>query len=707
MNEKIKEMIEDGFAIKRIAVLLQLPEKDVREVVKNNKWQLIKEDFNEDKIDRICYLYEQGLSAKSLGIKFSIDKRRIQKWVEERGLLRDKLEALRFTRFNEHIFDVIDTKEKAYWLGFFYADAYNSDKINTFSLSLKDEDYNHLVKLCNFIDLPTSKIIRYLSNINDKTYPSCSVKMYSKHVCQKMIEHGCPRAKSFIIQYPAWLNTNLDQHFIRGMFDGDGSLSYRENSKEWKWSLVSTNECCGAIQKIILSNLGFIVNFHSISKTNNNTYELEQSGNEKILKIMDWLYLNSNEDIRLTRKYEKYLELVNHQNSRTFIRKEYKVSETEKNSIINEISIGNTIKQISDNHNIHPRTVTKIKHFYLKHCYQYLYDKIVEVNGQLITAQYVKTLNRNERENLIEPIFEHFRRQGWLYPDNFDKVNKSWEKLCNTVPDLSSNELFNNGSLATDVCKYFCHKFYDATEKDCPTMIEIFNDDFKLKRLIRNRLGLDWYGTENKETFNISFRMLIQGMRSSRLVPSISIFKPYIAKYLCMKYSEVGDTIYDYSAGWGGRMLGAASCNRKYIGVDPLTTDELQVMSDTLGLKNIQLIKSGSENVRLNENTVDFSFSSPPYFNQEYYSSDLTQAYNNGQDYFYNVYWENTLNNIKYMLKPNKLFGLNVKNYHKMLQMAIDKFGEPIDLVSLRTIRSHLNKSAGIDKNEYIYIFKK
>ena len=59
---------------------------------------------------------------------------------------------------------------------------------------------------------------------------------------------------------------------------------------------------------------------HGISKTGNNTYELEKSGNEQVLIISDYLYSNSIENIRLDRKYEKYVELTNQQDNRTFKR---------------------------------------------------------------------------------------------------------------------------------------------------------------------------------------------------------------------------------------------------------------------------------------------------------------------------------------------------------------------------------------------------
>lgn len=694
MNLKIKEMIELGFARKRIANKLEITIQEINKV----SAQIKKENFDESKIDYICSLYEQGISAKSLGYKYSIDKRRIQNWAFERGFLRDKNQSNRFTNFNQTIFDKINSEEKAYWLGFFYADAYNCNKTSTVSLSLQISDLNHLNKLAKFMDLPESKI-KYTKT--KKNYEYYTLQMYSKYLCSSLNEKGCPQCKSFIITYPSFLEKKYTISFIRGLFDGDGCLCKRNNN-EWKWSLATTKECGESIQKIILDELGLIVNLSYISKTNNNTYELESNGNEKVLKLADWLYKNSPKHIRLDRKYDKYLELIEQQDNRTFTKGSSKVSNEDKSLIIKEINEGKDIMDIAKDNKLHQRTVTKILSD------NTFFDKVVIINGNPITAKYVKTLDYDERMALVDPLFEHFRKQGWLYPDNPSKLKKNYKTLCEFKPDLTVDELFNNSSMATDICKYFCHKFYDATEFNKPIMKEIFEDDEKLKYLIKNRLGFDWWDKEdNDETFNISFRMLVQGLRSSRLVPSISIFKPNIAKYLYMKYSQENDVVFDYSAGWGGRLLGAAACNRKYIGVDPWTTDELENMINYLELKNISLIKNGSENVKLEENSIDFSFSSPPYLSQEVYCKDITQAYNQGDDYFYNVYWKNTLSNIKYMLKPGKWFGLNILDkYDRMIDMAKEEFGDVIEIVKLRTIRSHLTKNKGVEKYEPVFMFK-
>lgn len=352
--------------------------------------------------------------------------------------------------------------------------------------------------------------------------------------------------------------------------------------------------------------------------------------------------------------------------------------------------------------------------------YPFKFAETIKINGQEMTSKYIETLSKEQRIELIEPIFNVMRQTEFIYPDNEDKIKNSWKKLLEFKPDLSAADLFNNSSLATDICQYFCRDFYRATEKDSPTMIDVFNDDKKLKRIIENRLGLDWLdadvnkdGTINpgvNEAFNLSFKMIaFQGARSMRMVNATSMFKPNIAKYMAYKYSEPGDLVGDYSCGFGGRMLGAVSAGRKYIGTDPLTTPDLGRMASYFKLKDYRLINSGSENYIGEKDSVDLYWSSPPYGTDTeiYDQNDETQAYFYGEEHFYNVYWKNTLENVRFMLKPGKWFGLNVKNAPKMLEMAEELFGPVAEQVSLRTIRSHLTKAKlEAEKMEYIYMFK-
>ena len=354
------------------------------------------------------------------------------------------------------------------------------------------------------------------------------------------------------------------------------------------------------------------------------------------------------------------------------------------------------------------------------------FDEIIKVGTQEISKKYIESLSYEQREDLIIPIFNEFRKVEFMFPDNEKEINSDWNKLLKYNPDISVDSIYGNTSMATSICKYFCHEYYNTTDGKGKAIPELFNDDLILKRIIKNRLGMDWLkDSVNKkgilvpgvnEAFNLSFKMLIQGMRSMRLVSQVSMFKPEIAKLITMKYSKSGDTIFDPSCGFGARLLGALSSNRKYIGTDPLTTESLETMANYFKFdkSNYRLIKSGSEDYCGEENSIDFSYSSPPYYSQEVYSNDLTQAYNKGEDYFYNVYWENTVKNIKFMLKPEKLFGVNITDkYPKIVEIAKKHFGEPIDVFKLRLVRSHLTKKKlheiegkEAEKYEPIYIFK-
>jgi hypothetical protein len=381
MFNKIKQLTEDGMSQAKIADLFKIEKNEVKELIKANEWILLKEDFSLDKIDHICELYKSGISAKALGNKYSIDKRRVQKWVKENGDLRSRDESHRITYFNEHLMDNINTPAKAYWLGFFYADAYNCDITNTFNLALKGSDEDHLYKLVDLFELDRSKVYR---EINDSGYDVVNIKFYSKHLCTKLTELGCPRAKSFIIKYPEWLDKTLDVHFIRGIFDGDGCLTYREKQKEWKWSITSTQELCQSIANILKEKLEIHTSFSCISKTCNNTYNIDVAGNEQIKRLLDWLYKDSTKDIRLDRKFERYQKLCEQQMNRAHWRNPDRIIELDISTVVNtkrgnvftdrytaKCLLGSMSKDIENHNGILRWRVNKTNHFVLVNDYSF------------------------------------------------------------------------------------------------------------------------------------------------------------------------------------------------------------------------------------------------------------------------------------------------------------------------------------------------
>jgi hypothetical protein len=145
-------------------------------------------------------------------------------------------------------------------------------------------------------------------------------------------------------------------------------------------------------------------------------------------------------------------------------------------------------------------------------------------------------------------------------------------------------------------------------------------------------------------------------------------FPPLTAKFLYQKFTQhIKEqdviNIYDPSAGWGGRILGAMSVddrNIHYIGNDPNTENFIPEIGKTRyeylaeffnnkvpGASNLfwghrnsyELFTTGSEIIGEEERfqkykgKLDFVFTSPPYFDRERYSDDDSQSFKKFNNY--------------------------------------------------------------------------
>lgn len=216
---------------------------------------------------------------------------------------------------NEKFFEIIDTEEKAYVLGFLYADGNNYVKGThsyEVSINLQEGDKIILEKMRDLLS-PNSPV-KYLVASNPNWKNQYSLKINSKIMTQQLTALGCVPAKSLILQFPNWLtDLKLQQHFIRGYFDGDGSVYSKKPSEtghiDWGWQITSTNQFCWAVKNLLEDRL----NIHFSSKldhdeTNDITSTISVGGNLQVRKVLDWLYQDAT--IYLPRKYEKYQEFL-------------------------------------------------------------------------------------------------------------------------------------------------------------------------------------------------------------------------------------------------------------------------------------------------------------------------------------------------------------------------------------------------------------
>jgi hypothetical protein len=118
-------------------------------------------------------------------------------------------------------FKTIDTIEKAYWLGFLYADGYITKDNNGLQIALAIKDEEHLDKFIKIIG--ANKDCKRYYGPYKTAGKSVQIKITDKAFCSYLINHGCVNKKSLIIRLPKLGGEELYKAFLSGYYDGDGT----------------------------------------------------------------------------------------------------------------------------------------------------------------------------------------------------------------------------------------------------------------------------------------------------------------------------------------------------------------------------------------------------------------------------------------------------------------------------------------------------
>jgi SAM-dependent methyltransferase len=205
----------------------------------------------------------------------------------------------------------------------------------------------------------------------------------------------------------------------------------------------------------------------------------------------------------------------------------------------------------------------------------------------------------------------------------------------------------------------------------------------------------------------------------------VSNFRPTVARALLDRYSGPGDAALDFSAGYGGRLLGALTLERAYTGVDPSSAQIYGLKSMTATFLshsrgNASIIQGCAEEVlpTLGEGRFSVALSSPPYFNCERYSEEATQSYlryplyQDWKERFLNV----VLGESHRVLAKGGYLLLNVANSGRV-SVASDAeeicrryFGRPRRILQMLIASGPKDRSrvpASVYRSEPIFVFKK
>jgi hypothetical protein len=262
-------------------------------------------------IEDIILMYNQGLSCSKIATTFNCSESFINKKIAEQNITKRPGGSYRRS-YNQNFFNSIDTEGKAYWLGFLYADVCVQEKLTgqkVISLAVKDKEV---------ID----KFIKSLDgDFITKTYNEVHViHLTSKTMFNDLVHHGCIPRKSLVLKFPN-LPHNLVNHFMRGYFDGDGSVFILHPKNYNKTNTIYKNigiGICGT--KEFLSEYNKYLDCSKVKKDKRkegNVWYLSISGTNKVKAFYEFIYKDAT--LYLTRKKDKFENYFKERGSTTII----------------------------------------------------------------------------------------------------------------------------------------------------------------------------------------------------------------------------------------------------------------------------------------------------------------------------------------------------------------------------------------------------
>jgi intein-encoded DNA endonuclease-like protein len=250
----------------------------------------------------ICEKYKKGIRAHKLAKEYDTTYSTIWRTLKKFNVKTSK----KTYSFNEDYFEIIDSEEKAYLLGLITADGFIVNNFNT-----KKKRYVVELGVC---DKELPEILLKAINGNQRIYEINMSKwggnliyrltLASKKMVEDLINLGVGPKKSKTQTFAECVPDNLVRHYIRGIFDGDGTVGiYKKNKKnslQYMFGISGTEQLIKRIQQELLK-IGLPKN--KIRK-NSGRYLFQYGGKKHLLEIKKYFYDDAN--FYLKRKFDKF-----------------------------------------------------------------------------------------------------------------------------------------------------------------------------------------------------------------------------------------------------------------------------------------------------------------------------------------------------------------------------------------------------------------
>ncbi|NDB57314.1 hypothetical protein EB001_02510 [bacterium] len=242
---------------------------------------------------------QTGISRAAMAEHFAIPDWKLKKLIAINGW-----GTKRPTIGNESGFDEY-TEESCYWAGFLAADGCVDTK-NRVRIMLKYDDINHLEKLKAFLQST------HTISVNTDKYNRCSFELTSSHICDMLeLNFNIVPNKTDKLKFPSHIPRKWLIHYLRGYFDGDGSIceSFSNKNSITASLYVTFASGCRDYSETLFMYLQKELNLggHLQKFKDSVKWQLKYNTNDAIA-LLGYMYEDSS--VYLDRKYALYQRIV-------------------------------------------------------------------------------------------------------------------------------------------------------------------------------------------------------------------------------------------------------------------------------------------------------------------------------------------------------------------------------------------------------------
>lgn len=255
----------------------------------------------ENEIQIIEYYKTKPMTIKELCDKFNLCNVTIIKILNKYNIKRYNRTKLFSPQLDEHYFENIDNEEKAYFLGLIVSDGcIYSQNIRSSMVTITLQGCDKYI-LERFI-----KCIKSNKHITSDGRGCFEIQILSDIMVNDLRKYGLFENKSLHTIFPKNLPKDLYCHFIRGLIDGDGSISFY--NRQNRYCHVKAIRFCQGNKKFVEDFIKFLhdnvgTKMINVYQEKENLWSCAYRANSDMLLLINYLYKDAT--IYLTRKKEK------------------------------------------------------------------------------------------------------------------------------------------------------------------------------------------------------------------------------------------------------------------------------------------------------------------------------------------------------------------------------------------------------------------